>query len=370
MLSDPPRRGAECNTGIAMRNVLIALAFLALAAAPARGRLFQSFDFEERQLGNDEDVPMHWSKLAGVGLPHYVVGRLATDRARSGRYAFRMDLDGGSCVYQYDPARLQVAVGGHYRLTAFCQTTPLAHARARLTLALADADGQVIPGSEVRSDLYAAYDTFQDWHALSAEVTDADPHAASLVVRLELVQPARYAASSLGDRSLFPEDVRGSAWFDDVVVAQVPKVTLSSPRPANVFRRGDVDQLSAVLDDPSTEDLAGQLVVTDADGRRVYQHTATIDLKAAELVAAGQRRIAVPLPVVSAGWYRATFLVATPGTAGPTRRRSRPRRHWITYSWPTPARRPRPTRGSASSPPACPTRRSCRTCSRCWAWAG
>ena len=299
-----------------MRHVLIAfLAVVALTALPARGagRLFKAFDFEERQLGNDEDVPMHWSKLSAVDLPHYVVGRLSTDRARSGRYSFRIDLDGGSCIYQYDPARLPVAMGGHYRLSGYCQTTALAHARGRLTLALADAAGYPIAGTEVHSDLCGGDAPADDWRYLSAELTDATPSAASLVIRLELVQPARYAPPSAGDRSVLPEDIRGSAWFDDVVVAQVPRVSLATDRPANVFRRGDVPQLTAVLADPSTDDLTSQLVVTDALGRRVYQRTQAVDLSAAEEVAPGQRRVAVPLPVTPAGWYRATFQLATPG---------------------------------------------------------
>ena len=221
-----------------MRNIVIALLALALAAVPARGagRLFKAFDFEERPLGNDEDVPMHWSKLVGVGLPHYVVGRLTTDRARSGRYAFRMDLDGGNCVYQYDPALLPVAVGGHYRLSGYCQTAPLKHARARLTLALADAAGQLMPGTEVRSDTYASTDDPADWHALSAELTDGDRNATYLIVRMELIQPARYATTTLGDRSLFPEDIRGSAWFDDDTQSTAAKcVALHSVCKKNKF---------------------------------------------------------------------------------------------------------------------------------------
>src|SRR6516164_1043517 len=59
-------------------------------------RVLRTFDFEERQLGNDEDLPMHWLKVDGPELPHYVNGRLTTDRHRSGRYSFRMDLNGGS----------------------------------------------------------------------------------------------------------------------------------------------------------------------------------------------------------------------------------------------------------------------------------
>ena len=95
-----------------MRLAVPSFVLAALFALPAWGtaRLARSFDFEERQLGNDEDLPMHWSRLTGPDLPHYVTGRLTTDRARSGRYSFRIDLDGGSCAYQYDPAMMPVAV--------------------------------------------------------------------------------------------------------------------------------------------------------------------------------------------------------------------------------------------------------------------
>ncbi len=203
--------------------------------------------------------------MSAVDLPHYVVGRLSTDRARSGRYSFRMDLDGGSCVYQYDPARLPVAAGGHYRVCGFCQTTPLRYARARLTLALADAAGLPLADRGPRPTCTRRRRHDAGWHELSAELTADDPRAACLVVRMELDQPARYAPAA--DPDAQPQDVHGSAWFDDVVVAQVPRVTLSTDRPANVFRRGDVPQMAAVLDDPSTDDLAQQLAVTDAAGR-------------------------------------------------------------------------------------------------------
>ncbi len=294
-----------------MRNLLLfvtAVVIPIVVAAPADGRLFKAFDFEERQLGNDEDVPMHWAKVSAVDLPHYVVGRLTTDRARSGRYSFRMDLDGGSCVYQYDAARLPVAAGGHYRACGFCQTTPLRFARARLTLTLADAAGQPL-GTSAASESYAATTPDTGWHELSAELSADDPRAAFLIVRMELDQPARLGVG--GDPGTLPQDVHGSAWFDDVVVAQVPRVTLSTDRPGNVFRRGDRPQMSAVLDDPSTDDLAQQLVVTDADGHRVYQHTGGV--AAAEPAGPGKHRMAVPLPIVPAGWYRATLTLAAAG---------------------------------------------------------
>ena len=60
------------------------VASLAVAQPADVNRVLRTIDFEERRLGNAEDLPMHWIKADGEGLPHYVNGKLSTDRARSG----------------------------------------------------------------------------------------------------------------------------------------------------------------------------------------------------------------------------------------------------------------------------------------------
>ena|SRR5690606_26495282 len=110
----------------------------ALAVPEAVNRVLRALDFEERRLGNNEDLPMHWSKVEGPSLPHYVNGQLATDRARSGQYAFRFDLNGGGLVYRYDSGQIPVQAGAHYRVETYVQTTPLPHARARLSAYFTD----------------------------------------------------------------------------------------------------------------------------------------------------------------------------------------------------------------------------------------
>src|SRR3954467_8507357 len=85
--------------------IVIAILAPRVLAQPAEvSRVLHTFDFEERRLGNAEDLPMHWSKVTGAGLPHYVNGRLSTDRARSGQYSFRLDLNGGALLSPF-PAR-------------------------------------------------------------------------------------------------------------------------------------------------------------------------------------------------------------------------------------------------------------------------
>jgi hypothetical protein len=91
----------------------------AQAAEPVASRILRVFDFEERRLGNPEELPMHWAKVEGPGMPHYVDGQLATDRARGGKYSFRFDLNGGSLVYRYDAKRIKVQPRSNYRVEGY-----------------------------------------------------------------------------------------------------------------------------------------------------------------------------------------------------------------------------------------------------------
>jgi len=85
-----------------------------------------------------------------------------------------------------------------------------------------------------------------------------------------------------GRQTLFTQDIHGSAWFDDVTVSQVPKVTMSTDHPGNIFRRSDPLVLKVLVNDRFTDDLAAQLVISDASGKTVYQHSGALDMSAAQ----------------------------------------------------------------------------------------
>jgi hypothetical protein len=296
--------------------ILIVVACAAVGRAAPAGhvsRVLRTFDFEERRLGNAEELPMHWIKVEGPGLPHYVNGKLSTDRAHSGQYSFRFDLNGGSAVYRYGSGQIPVHAGGHYRIEGFCQTTVLPNARARITAYMTDQAGAPIAASIRHSELYAAKTADARWKKLSLEVSADDPAAAWLVLELELLQPSHYAPHSLGDRTLFTQDIRGSAWFDDVTISQVPQVMLSTERPGNVFRRSDPARIQVLVSDRFTDDLIAQVKIRDADGRVVYQRTGSPDLTTAQSTGNGQKRIIMPLPELRPGWYESQITMTSVG---------------------------------------------------------
>jgi len=298
-----------------------ALILILLAAAPAWAvpeavsRILRSIDFEERQLGNAEDLPMHWTKVEGDSLPHYVNGRLATDQARSGRYSFRFDLNGGGLIYRYDSGQIPVQRGAHYRVEGYVRTTVLPRARARITAYFTDTGHRPLLETVTHSELYAAKSEDEGWKHLSVELSTPREDAAYLVMELSLLQPEHYAPTSLGERALFTQDIYGHAWFDDVKVSQVPKVVLTTDRPGNVFLRGETPRLQVHVNDRFTDDLVGRLVLADAEGRVVYQRSGAVDMTTATQTGPGSYKLTLLLPELRPGWYRATMQMTSHGEA-------------------------------------------------------
>ncbi len=292
-------------------------------AAPVQpadvSRVLRTFDFEERRLGNVEELPMHWTKVDGAGLPHYVNAQLATDHARGGKYSFRFDLNGGSLIYRYQTGQIKVQRDAHYRVEGFAQTTVMPNARARMSAFFTDIDGHPIENSTRSSDLYAAKSNSAqtNWHKLVVELSSDAPEAAYLIVELALLQPAMYSTATLGEHTLYPQDIHGTAWFDDITVSQVPKVTMSTGRPGNMFRRSDPRQLGVLVNDRFTDDLSAQLILRDAENRIVYQKSGALDMNAAgaEQLGPGRKRLTLSLPGdLPPGWYEATLEMSSHGT--------------------------------------------------------
>lgn len=283
-------------------------------APPTAKRVLRLFDFEERQLGNVEDLPMNWIKVEGAGLPHYNTGLLATDRYRSATHSFRFELDGGSLLYRYPQGLIPVQPSAHYRVECWCQTTPMPNARARLTAYCTDIDGHPIDSTIRHSQLYTAANDDDPWTLLGVDVTADAPNAAWLVVELGLLQPALYARTSLGSHALFTQDIHGVAWFDDLSIAEVPMVTLRTERPGNIFRRSDPPRLIAEISDRFTDDLSARLILRDAQGREAYQYSGALDVATAVTTSAKHKRMQVALPAnLPPGWYEASMQMSSRG---------------------------------------------------------
>jgi hypothetical protein len=284
---------------LALLLSLAACALPALAATPSQtpslapaSRILHTFDFEETSLGNFESTPMFWSKVVDRGFPAFASGRFDHDTYRSNNTSFRLDIDSGSAAYLYNAPperRIPINPNADYYIIGFAKTTPLAHARAQITAWFADDQGNLLQESQQHSEPFAstAGEGAADWHVLHLFMPGPRPHspeaarAKSLVLQVALLQPQQLAAtgekqeSPLGRFQLYQQDIKGSAWFDDITVFQLPRISVQVPESitANIFNPGQPIAIDLTVADIAHADtqsiragLAASLKITDPDG--------------------------------------------------------------------------------------------------------
>ncbi len=271
-------------------------------------RALRTFDFEERSLGNVEDTPMGWVQVLGPGLPEYLKGVFDTTSGRSGRTSFRFDLNGGSVIYRHPAERIRVLEDALYRVEVFARTTPLDNARAVLTAYFADADGLAMESTIRQSQPLSSAADDASWHRLSVEIAADDPRATSLVIELGLLQPG---TRETGSSELRIQDIHGSAWFDDVRVAQIPRVAITTVNPGNLFFKNEPIQLAVRVHDRITTDLAATLQVRDARGQSVYQRSGALQLTPGD--ARNELVGTIEVPDLPPGWYEVGLTMTSQG---------------------------------------------------------
>lgn len=292
------------------------------------GRVVRRFDFEERR-SNPFPVPRYWRRAQGdaAGREGFPIWNQAALDYRSpgasGEGSLRLPASGGSACLRLDPGVLPIFPGADYLVTAKVRTVGVEHARARIAARFLDAANEPIPGAEFFSDLVGRADA---WTPIGVAAPGEFARAAFLQVDLELLQPARFEEPRLGAHHVFAEDFGACAWFDDVTVQQLPRITLATGAPGNVVVRPDTASLRAAVRDLAGESLRAIVTVYDADGR-----VADADERP---VAAGLAAWTWAPRLTRLGWYRAVLEVRGGGR--------RVGSAWVDFVWlPPDARRDR-----------------------------
>ncbi len=73
--------------------------------------------------------------------------------------------------------------------------------------------------------------------------------AAFLQIDTELVQPKLIGDSELGDHQIWPEDYSGDAWVDDILVEQLPRLTLRTQSATNIVMAPESPRLNLLVRD-------------------------------------------------------------------------------------------------------------------------
>jgi len=325
----------------------------------AARRIVRVFDFEEQKT-NPFAWPRHWLRAQNglfgraengrevtfkrPGFPSWNLAALDyTSPAFAGTGSVKLPTAGGSTALRLEPGVVPVFPDADYQVSTRVRTSGLEVARARVTAVFLDAQSRPIESSRAASELIASDGA---WSAVELELHGRSGDAAFMEIELALLQPQ-------DQDGVIPEfrpptqDYSGAAWFDDVAVAQLPRIELSSVAPGGVFVSPEKPELRLEIRDLTGEELTAQITLIDSQGAVVDRITREI----------GAGRASGPWApkVTGFGWYRAAlgvfnrdalvgkahadflWLDADPIGTGPARRLSEDRKRFGVVIDPAPS---------------------------------
>lgn len=308
-----PRRTAPARP-LACAALLAAASCLAHAQSDlggkrpaAAGRVVRAFDFEEREM-NPLPVPLGWIRgqedpevpRLRPGFPIWNGAVLDYQSpAFAGIGSVMLPVKGGSTSLMLRHGELNIFPNADYLVSARIRTDGLEHAKARVVATLLDQQGEPIEGSQSSSPLVI---TNGKWKQVSLEIEGLYTNAAFMRLELEVLQPRQqFEVNAIKRFTVWEQDFNGAAWFDNLVIAQLPRLDLTTGFPGNIVESQTPPELQVLVRDLTGDHIIAGLRVYDVHGREIESKT----------LADGnfrvQRAWAPKLP--GHGWYRAILEV-------------------------------------------------------------
>jgi hypothetical protein len=241
-------------------------------------RVVHHFDFDERDDGNLEDVPMFWESFRPPGFPKFAQGRFDFEVGHGDSVSFYLSSEGRSVAYQYTGPDTAVQPNTSYFIQGYIRPDNLDYARACLSAHFLDHDGQPIDDIVVRSRLVGGASEEQDWHRVEMYLPPAPSDAHTIGLLAWVLHEVHWNTAERTYRYIPFTDVRGGAWFDDITIQAPPRLDLATSSPGNVLSPGEPHEIRVVLADYLDASLHGTLTIEAADGETVARHAVPVRL--------------------------------------------------------------------------------------------
>ncbi len=205
----------------------------------------------EQDADSDYDAwPDGWVRRRDRGFPHYLSIGIAPDPAGDRGQCLRIELDGGAAMVSSPLIEIDPAYS--YLLRARLKTERLRHDVAYVSLTVLDA----------RRQPRATYDSPHLTHAPAWQDLQIGP--------LTITDPeARFAVIALHVTPTDRADLQGAAMFDDILLSQLPRVSIASRQPQNLFFDPAQVKLTCGMSGIPQEDPTLRLELLDVAGRCV-----------------------------------------------------------------------------------------------------
>ncbi len=303
MMSAPCTRRWLCALAVAAAGLARAQDQPGVDRPRASRRLVHQFDFNARE---KYALPQYWEMAQDgatprPGFPAFNSAEHDLTTAYEGAGSVRVFTKGGSTCLRLQPGVIPVFPRTEYIITARTQTRGLRNARAAMVARFLDKSNVPIPGSEVRSELVVTGPG--EWRTISCTLPGLQDGAAYVQVDLDILQPEQFRPNQLAEHQVWPTDLAGDAWFDDVSVVQLPRVQMSTNEPSNIIQRPAHPSVTVSLRDLTGEALTGRVTLQNAAGDVVDEAT--------NQLSGGSERWTWEPKVSKLGWYRAALELTT-----------------------------------------------------------
>ncbi len=192
---------------------------------PVAARDVYRCDFETAADEDYDGWPDHWRRERGPGLPEFVKIGIVPDEADAANHVLRIHLDGSGGVTSSPPISLSAYFS--YIVTVRVKTKGLARDAAWVTLQLVDA-----AGNELESHDSPLVQGDTDWQTIQiGPLTPASEKTASAILTLHLRPRGPHG------------DLTGSAAFDEVLLARLPRIALYANHRTHLFTLADSSEV-------------------------------------------------------------------------------------------------------------------------------
>lgn len=272
-----------------MKNAIIAL--VCLCTAPSgfaagsdmpeaaarekarRARVVKSFDFDERRLGNFDSMPMGWRRVVEAGYPRFLEASFDESTGHQAAPSFFLPLRGGNLGASFTGREIPVDPRSAYRITAWIRAQNLVSGRAFITACYLGQNLKPMAGTMMKSEPVRHAGADGPWRQVTIDLP-AGVEPARWIALSCRVEQERTAESD--DRAFQPiekHDPLGAAWFDDIRVIRLPKLSLELNDPQGVFEHGREPTIRITAEDLNGDDLSIGLDLFDADDRLIERQT-------------------------------------------------------------------------------------------------
>ena len=259
-----PRCELQESPELPKMNALVGLLIVAATSLPTNQtrhpdavEIFRC-EFGENWDANFDSWPDHWTRRRGRGFPAYLKVELQDDKTAVAERSLRVDVDGGGATIYSPPISIDSRFS--YVLEGQLRTEKLVHDSAYFSVTFYNGDREPL-------------ETFHS-QKLSGTSDWTKVRIGPLAPKHKNVE---IAVIGLHVRPGEKQDLHGSAMFDDVWFARLPRMSLSTNSEFNIYTDpGDVVitlDLSGILE----RDPAIEFEVLDASHSTVTQHSDTLD---------------------------------------------------------------------------------------------